>query len=132
MVFFPFLSNIATGFCCLAYCSTAYRRPQIRRRPETISRLLEPARWDGHRTPTVHREGCAIAQAYLRVRIADPAVLGWTIRPPLLLRESWSMDSNLMETSRFPSRRTANFSDAAPKALSQLPSLHKSSSSSLK
>lgn len=76
MVFFPFLSNIATGFCCLAYCSTAYRRPQIRRRPETISRLPEPARWDGHRTPTVHREGCAVAQAYLRVRIADPGSAG--------------------------------------------------------
>ena len=48
----------------------------LRRQPEAISRLPEPAQWDVHRTPTTQQDGCAIAQAYLGVHITDPGSAG--------------------------------------------------------
>lgn len=68
-VFFPFLSDIATGRCCLACCSRANRWSQhfvgsLRQYPRACT------------VGCVSQEGSSITQAYLRLQSLTLAVLG--------------------------------------------------------
>lgn len=118
--------------------------PALHRQPETISHLPEPARWDVHHASTIQQEGCPITQAYLWVPITDPASAGlWgmtaTVRK---LEHQLQLDGNILlckyEDSQLLLRCTAATGccrcwwRVVSKALSWLPSLPKSSSSSPK